>query len=120
MNYYKNEKQIILEKMQEPLNMFESGVKESIKKEEKIINNLLLKLDNEQTTITNGIEDDYRNLKLNLYNSKKYMSDIIEKGKEKIENEMNLKDSGYFISTYDLESNNDSYYQAKEKAIQIN
>ena len=119
MNYYKNEKELILEKIKEPLNMFESGVIESIKKEEKIINNLLSKLDNEQISITNGIEEDYRNLKLNLYNSKKYILEIIEKGKEKIENEMNLKNSGYFISNYDLESNNNSYYQAKEIAIQI-
>ena len=45
-------------------------------------------------------------MNLELYNSKKYITDIIAKGKEKIENKMDLKDSGYFISNYDLNSNN--------------
>ena len=119
MNYYKNEKKIILDKLQEPLNLFESRIKESINKEEKIINSLYSKLENEQINITNGNEDDYRNLKLNLYNTKKYILDIITKGKEKIEKEMDLKDNGYFISNYDLESNNDSYFQTIENAKQI-
>ena len=58
-------------------------------------------------------------MNLDLYNSKKYITDIIAKGKEKIENEMDLKDSGYFISNYDLNSNNISYDQTTEDATQI-
>ena len=58
-------------------------------------------------------------MNLDLYNSKKYITDIIAKGKEKIENEMDLKDSEYFISNYDLNSNNISYVHTLEDATQI-
>jgi hypothetical protein len=111
MNYYINEKNLILEKIQEPLNLFESKIKESLTKEEKIINNLYSKLENEQTNLENGTEEDLRNLKLELYNIKTIVNEIISKGKEKIINELDLKDSGYFISNYDINSNNASYNQ---------
>ena len=43
----------------------------------------------------------------------------MQKEKKKIENKMDLKDSGYFISNYDLNSNNISYDQTTEDAAQI-
>ena len=119
MNYYKSEKNYVLEKLQELLNMFEDNIKKAIQKEEKVIDNLYIKLQNEELNIVNGNNEDYRNMNLDLYNSKQYITDIIAKGKEKIENEMDLKDSGYFISNYDLNSNNFSYVQTIEEATQI-
>ena len=119
MNYYKTEKNLVEEKLQEPLNLFEVNIKNSIQKEEKLIDTLYTKLQNKELNIINGNQEDNRNLDLNLNNSKKYINDIIAKGKEKINNEMDLKDSGYFISNYDLNSSNVSYVQAIEEAIQI-
>ena len=119
MNYYKNEKNFIIEKIQEPLNLFESKIKESLTKEEKIISNLYSKLENEQTNLENGTEEDLRNLKLELYNIKTIVNEIISKGKEKILNELDLKDSGYFITNSDINSNNASYNQSIEDGKKI-
>ena len=118
MNYYKNEKNLILEKMQEPLNLFEKKIKESLTKEEKLINNLYSKLENNQTNL-DGNEEDLKNLKLNIYNVKNYVSEIISKGKEKLLNELDLKDSTYFVSNYDIKINNDSYTQSIESGKTI-
>ena len=83
MNYYKTEKNLVLEKMQEPLNIFEKNIKKAIQKEEKLIDNLYIKLQNEELNIENGNNEDYRNMYLDLYNSKKYITDIIAKRKRK-------------------------------------
>ena len=45
-------------------------------------------------------EEDLKNLKEDLYNIKKFISEIIIKGKEKIQNELDLKDIGNLISNY--------------------
>ncbi len=68
MNYYKTEKNLVLEKIQEPLNIFEKNIKQSIQKEEKLIDNLYIKLKNEELNIENGNNEDYRNMYLDLYN----------------------------------------------------
>ena len=112
MNYYKKEKDLILEELQGALNVFESGIKLSIENEEKRLENLYSNLKDENTILNENSE----NLILNLENIKKYLFDIISKGKEKIKNEMNLKDSGYFISNYDINNNNISYDQLLKEA----
>jgi hypothetical protein len=98
LNYYKDEYELIIPKINSLLEQFEKATKESIQKEEKIVDNLYMKLENKNVTIENANEDDYRNIKLDLYHAKSYINEIIEKAKEKIRKEMNLKDSGFFIS----------------------
>ena len=44
MNYYKTEKNLVEEKLQEPLNLFEVNIKNSIQKEEKLIDTLYTKI----------------------------------------------------------------------------
>ena len=119
MNYYKTEKDLILKKINEPLKLFETKIKESLNKEEKIIDNLYSKLENDKINLENSNEEDVRNLKLNIYNIKNFVNEIIEKGKEKILNELELKDSEFLISTYDIITNNNSYYEALENAKTI-
>ena len=50
--------------------------------------------------LVNLNEEDLKNLKEDLYNIKKFISEIIIKGKEKIQNELDLKDIGNLISNY--------------------
>ena len=123
LNYYKDEKDFILPKINSLLKQFEDATKESIQKDEKIVNNLYEKLENKKINIEYANDDDYKKLNLNLYNSQNYISDIIEKGKEKIKNEMDLKNSGYFISNEDIRTNNYSFTQtineAKEVALKL-
>ena len=119
MNYYKTEKDLILKKINEPLKLFETKIKESLNKEEKLIDNLYSKLENDKINLENANEEDVRNLKLNIYNIKNYVNEIIKKGKEKILNELELKDSDYLISTLDINTNNNSYYEALVNAKTI-
>ena len=98
------------------LNSFEAKILESLKKEEKIIDNLYSKL---EMNLKIGNEVDLVKLKLDLINIKNIISEIISKGKEKIQNELILKDSGYFISNYDINSNNESYIQSIEEGKSI-
>ena len=111
LNYYKDEYNIVMPKVNSLLQQFEKTTKESIQKEEKVVDNLYMKLENNNVTIENANEDDYRNIKLDLYNAKSYINKTIEKAKDRIKKEMGLKDSGYFISNYDINSNNNSFTQ---------
>ena len=119
MNYYKNEKNFVWQKVEVILNSFEKKINESLQKEERIIDKLHSKLENNQINLENGTEEDLINLKLDLINIKNNKSKIISKGKEKIQNELNLKDSDYFISNYDINVYNVSYTQSLEEGKSI-
>jgi len=119
LNYYKDEKDFILPKVNSLCKEFEDATKESIQKDEKIVNNLYQKLENKKINIEYANNDDYKKINLNLYNSQNYISDIIEKGMEKIKNEMDLKNSGYFISNDDIKTNNYSFTQTINEAKEI-
>jgi len=60
-------------------------------------------------------EEDLKNLKEDLYNIKKFISEIIIKGKEKIQNELDLKDIGNLISNYNINSNKDYNQMIKNR-----
>ena len=111
MNYYKKEKDLILEKLQELSDTFESGIKTSIEKEEKRIDNLYSHLIDENTNLNENNEE----LKSNLENTKKHLLDIISKGKE-ILADISYKDSGYFISNDDINNNNIPFEQLIKEA----
>ena len=119
LNYYKDEYNLILPKINSLLKEFEDSTKESIQKEEKIVDNLYTKLEKKQVSIENANSEDYRNINLDLYNSKNYISEIINKAKDKIKKEMDIKDSEYFISNYDITTNNNSFTQVIEDAKKI-
>jgi len=119
LNYYKDEKDFILPKVNSLCQEFEDATKESIQKDEKIVNNLYQKLENKKINIEYAYDDDYKKINLNLYNSQNYISEIIEKGKEKIKKEMDLKNSGYFISNDDIKNNNYSFTQTINEAKEI-
>ena len=118
-NYFKNEYNLILPKVQELLKEFEDNYNESLQKEKKIIDNLYTKLENKSFTIEYASDEDYKNIILNLYNSDKYISDIISEIKGFIHQKIGLKENGYFISDYDINSNNKSFSSVLKEAKEV-
>jgi len=75
MNYYKKEKDLILEKLNESMEIFETGIKSSIENEERRINNLYSSLKDENSEHNENNEE----LKLNLENIQKNLLIILYK-----------------------------------------
>ena len=106
--YYENETNLIVPKVKEILKNFETLTIESVEKQMNLINKLNAKLENNELNIENSKdEEDYNKTLVNLHNSNYYINKIITLFKKKVENEMDLK-NGYFISQYDIDSNNHS------------
>ena len=116
MNYYKNEKDLIVPKVKEILGQFENITIDSIEKQIKLINNLNSKLENKEMNIENSNEEDYNKTIINLHNSNNYINNIINLFKIKVEKEMGLKD-GYFISQNETISNNDTFTRIIDEAL---
>jgi light-regulated signal transduction histidine kinase (bacteriophytochrome) len=81
-NYYINEKNKVLNKSQEILDVFEKIANKTLKDEINKIDNLTENLVNKVYTINSASDEEYENLKTNLINSKKYIYDIIKKVKD--------------------------------------
>ena len=118
-NYFKNEYDNIYPKIDTMIKDFEDVYLEDLKKEKNIINNLYNKLVNRNFTIELANEDDYKKIILNLYNSDKYITEIIEKIKEYIRDEIGIKDSGYFTSNYDINLNNNTFSSVISEAKEV-
>lgn len=109
MNYYKNENNSILSKTQNLFGNFENRLLNSIKSEAQKINDLLPKLEENSTEIESGTEEDSQKLIANLKNSKNYIFTIISRIKENIMKSLGLKDNNYFISSDEINSNENSF-----------
>ena len=117
-NYYENEMDFINLEVEKLLGNFENITIESLWKQIRLIQKLNLKLENDDLIINDGNEDDYKKTITNLQNSNNYISNIIYLFKQKINNEINLK-NGYFTSQYDIESNNETFNTIIEEALEI-
>ena len=118
-NYYKDEYNLIKPKIDEMNKIFEEKLTESLQKEIKIIDNLYEKIENQNYTIKQANDEDLKTLLNNLYYSKNFIKEVIEKIKEKVRKEMDIKPNGYFISDYDLNVNKETYSEIIDKASQI-
>lgn len=118
-NYYKDEYNLIAPQVENILNDFEKKLKESLNKEIKIIDNLYDKIENKNYSIKDANEEELKQILNNLYYTKTYIKEIIEKIKTKARKEMNIKGNGYFISDYDLNSNEDSFSKIIESSSRI-
>ena len=118
MNYYINEKDLIIPKVDKILKDFEQIVKESIQKQVNLVNNLNSKFENNNLTIKDANEEDYKKIITNLDNSNKYINNIIVLFKNKVEKEIDLK-NGYFISKYDIEQNSEIFNRTIEESLKI-
>ena len=118
MNYYINEKDLIIPKVENLLKEFEDIVRVSIQKQVNLVNNLNAKFESNNLTIKYANEEDYKKIITNLENSNKYINNIIVLFKNKVKNEINLK-NGYFISKYEIEKNNKIFNRTIEEALII-
>ena len=122
-NYFKNEYNLLYPMVEELLKEFEDTSIDVLQKEKKIINNLYKKLESKNFTIDYANDEDYKNIILNLYNSDKYITDIINKIKEYFKEEIGIKDSGYFISNNDININKQTFTpvinESKEVALKL-
>ena len=116
--YYINERDLIIPEVDKLLRKFENITIESLGKQINLTKKLNLKLENGSLIINDGNEDDYKKIIVSLQNSNQYISNIINLFKQKIFNEMDLK-NGYFISQYDIESINETFYQIIEESLII-
>jgi len=114
-NYYKDEYNLIYPKVEKIINKFEEKINESIQKEMKIINNLYEKIENKNYTIKESNGEDLKKILNNLYYVKNFLEELKEKIIKKIKNELDIKPNGYFISDYDLNSNEDSFNKIIER-----
>ena len=108
-NYYINEKNILMEKIEKILNNFETSTNDAIDNDIKTINILYNNLENRTYIIESNNEEDYEKIIKNLNDSKICVSDIINKVKEFINDEIGLKDNGFFISDGEIKNNNDTF-----------
>ena len=118
-NYFKNEYTLIYPQVEKMLKEFEQNSIEALEKEKKIINNLRNKIENKNFTIKLANDEDYKKIVLNLYNSEKYITDIINKIKEYFKDSIGIKDSGYFVSNYDINLNNKSFSPILSEAKEV-
>ena len=118
-NYYKDEYNLIKPKIDEIVTIFEEKLTESLQKEIKIIDNLYEKIENNNFTIKQANDENIKTILNNLYYTKNFIKEVIEKIKEKVRKEMDIKPNGYFISDYDLNVNKETYSEIINKASQI-
>ena len=112
LNYYENEVELIVPKVERQIELFENITIESIQKQLNLIKNLKQKIENRSTTnfIINGATkgEDYDKVIANLDSSNDYITKIIKLFQEKVKKELDLK-NGYFIPKYDMDSNNNRF-----------
>ena len=119
INYYKDEYNLISNKVDIIIKKFERKITDSITKEMKNIINLYEKNENNNFIIKEANDEDLKIILNNLYETKNYLKEIKDKIIEKLRKEMDIKAYGYFISDYDLNSNKESFSQALEKLLKI-
>ena len=110
-NYYIDEENLIFDHINSLMKNFTEEINSSIKSEQKAIDNLLEKLEDENMNITieNKSEEDKNLLISNLKDSKDIINSIISKVEELIKKEMDLKTNGHLISDSDITSTMNSY-----------
>ena len=118
MHYYIDERDLIIPEVENILKQFEELTIESLKKQLNLILNLKSKIGEGNITINNANEEDYKKIIINFENSNYYINKTIELFKNKVRNEMNLKND-YFISKYDIESNNETFSKLIEESLAI-
>ena len=112
MNYYKDELYLINLQVDQILEVFENSLNNSLKKQNNIINILFEKMDNGYYIIENSNLEEIKLYMNNLYYIKNYQNELILKIKKKVKKEMNIKNNGYLLTDYDINS-------IKERSINL-
>ena len=118
-NYYIDGYNKINTKLEAMFNEFEKDYIDTLNSSKKLINHLINKLENKSYSIEYASDEDFKNLITKLYQSYKYTEDIFNKIKNYINNEINIKDSGYFISNAEITNNNESFSPIIKEAKEV-
>ena len=118
-NYFKSEYELIFFSINNLIKKFEDNSKINLDEEKNNILNIYKGLLNKSLTIDSISENDFQKVLMNLINSYNYTTDIISKIKNYIIEEINIKDSGYFVTSKDIKNKNETYYSAILKALDI-
>ena len=117
-NYYINEVYLIDPQVEGIMKQFKNITLESIQKEINLINNLYNKFEKNDLEINDSAPGDYEKIKENLQITSDYISNIINLFQRKISSEMGKKDE-FFISQKEIESNNKTFTEIIDQAIEI-
>ena len=107
--YFQKEFNASFPKVEQFIQMFEEDSKEMLETEREYLLDMYTRLMNGSYTIVGVSEADFEKVLTNLLNSYNYPYEIIEKIKEFILKEINIKDSGYYISNADIDAKNKTY-----------
>ena len=119
-NYYKDDYNLISQKIDIIIKEFEKKITESVINETKIIDNLYEKILNNNITIRQANDEDIKTILNNLNYIKNYLNKIKEKFIEILRKEMDIKENGYFISDNDISSKQELFSKIIEKTKKIN
>ena len=118
-NYYKDDYNLIYQKVDITIKEFENKMNESITKEMKIIDYLYKTIENNNFTIKEANDEDIKTLLNNLNYTRDYSKEIEEIIIEKLREEMDIKSNGYFISDYDKNSNQEKFSKIIDESLKI-
>ena len=110
-NYYINEKDKIITKVESLLNDFENSFNISLKKAKHNLNIIYKRIENRTFEFEGFEENDYENIISNISNILNNLDTILTRVKSYVRQEMGLKSNNYFITSNDINSNNNSFFQ---------
>jgi len=118
-NYYENEKNLILTKVNPLINNFYVKTHELAEKNQSNLDEISDRLSNGDITILLANLEDYKKCISNIYNTKIKINEIIETIKNRFEKSINLQSNGYFENQKELDDNYKSYSKISEKALNV-
>ena len=107
--YFEKELNHSYPKIQNLIQMFEEESENALKEEREYLLDLYTKLSNGSLTIVDIPEGDFQKVLSNLNNTYVFSYDIIQKIKEYIIKKIDIKDSGYYLTKYEIEERNKTY-----------
>ena len=107
--YFEREFKNSYPKIENLIQMFEEESEDALKEEREYLFDLYKKLLNGSLQIVDIPKDDFQKVLSNLITTYNYTYDIIDKIKKYIIKKINIKDSGYYLSKYEIERRNKTY-----------
>ena len=117
--YFIDEYETVNPKIQEIMDLLELNSNDTLKDELNSLKDLYTNLKEKIYTINSITELEYQTVLSNLDNSYKYPPYIIKGIKDYINEIMNLKENGYFISNEEINNINNSFINIIEEAKQV-
>ena len=117
--YYKNEAELITNKVNPMLEYFYGNVTKIVAKCQDELDEINERLNSGDLTIVHSTNEDYQKVITNIYNTKLKANEIIETVRNKFQESINLQSNGYFETNKEIEDNNKTYNQVCERALSI-